>query len=310
MFWRGIHKFSHIEVAPGGASYGFGNLNTLGRTYFVNNITGSSVNDGRRWDRAVAQPSQAIILSEAFRKDALTNNKNIRNTIVIQGTKVPYTALAALPSYCDLIGLGAIPWGNGEGIAVINAGISGNGSEDSDGMSGGADGERGLNLFNLQINGEGAAFYAIDIVKWFRCLIEDCFIGAGPENADAVIAAAIRVQLYFGGNIIRHCSIGSNNGSFACAIGIDMNTCDIANNTLIEKNQIQGTVFGVKIKALCNDHSLLGRDNSIFSGQGAILPNAVQCGMHGKWINNFIIASTTFSEHDARQCCGNTEVKA
>ncbi|KKL70862.1 hypothetical protein LCGC14_2100700, partial [marine sediment metagenome] len=66
---KGIHKFRQIEVVPGGASYGFGSYNTLGRTYFVNNITGSSTAGGTTWDTAMDQPQTAITASEVYRQD-------------------------------------------------------------------------------------------------------------------------------------------------------------------------------------------------------------------------------------------------
>jgi len=55
MLWKGIHKFKNIQIAPGGASYGFGNYNTLGRTYSVNNITGRNINSGLKGDTSTGQ---------------------------------------------------------------------------------------------------------------------------------------------------------------------------------------------------------------------------------------------------------------
>ncbi len=41
---------------------------TPGRTYFVNNITGSSTNDGLSWANAMDEVSTAITASEVYRQ--------------------------------------------------------------------------------------------------------------------------------------------------------------------------------------------------------------------------------------------------
>lgn len=185
---KGKWKFRHIEVVPGGASYGFGNYNTLGRTYFVNNITGSSANDGTTWDRAMDEVSTAITASETYREDrgAVTTNDYIRNTIVIQGTGTAYTELTALPSYCDMIGLGADPRGNGTGIARIGP--------DAD-LSGATDGVnaaacRGTNFYNLQFQA-GSSKAAFDCDKLYRARFENC---AFMANNDSVAPSALFIS--------------------------------------------------------------------------------------------------------------------
>ncbi len=42
VFTRSSVKFKNIEIVQGGVQIGLGDVNTLGRKYFVTNITGSS----------------------------------------------------------------------------------------------------------------------------------------------------------------------------------------------------------------------------------------------------------------------------
>jgi hypothetical protein len=94
-----------------------------GKIYYVNNITGSATNNGLTWASAVDQVSTAITLSEAARLaswgGATLTNHNLRNTIFVQGTGTAYTSLTELPSFCDIVGVGACPFGDGSGIVVI-----------------------------------------------------------------------------------------------------------------------------------------------------------------------------------------------
>ena len=57
-----------------------------GRVYYVNNITGSSTNDGRSWGAPFDQPSTAITASETYRQlgggaPDVSTNDYVRNTI-------------------------------------------------------------------------------------------------------------------------------------------------------------------------------------------------------------------------------------
>ncbi|KKL24531.1 hypothetical protein LCGC14_2414400 [marine sediment metagenome] len=182
---KGIHKFRHIEVVPGGASYGFGTYNTLGRTYFVNNITGSSTGGGTTWDTATDEISTAITASEVYRQDrgSVSTNDYIRNTIVVQATGTAYSAVSTLPSYTDIIGLGATTRGNGTGIVRIDGG-------GADAMAGTA---RGLGLYNLQcMQSSAVSFYGLDLATCFRSTIESCgFVNNGSGGIRVVQGGSI-----------------------------------------------------------------------------------------------------------------------
>lgn len=139
-----------------------GNFDRNATVYYVNNITGSSSNGGLSWNNAVDEISTAITLSEASRliHPGTTTNDYIRNTIVVQGTGTAYSSVAALPNYCDVIGLGADPRGNGAGIVVVaSAGAA-------DAMAGSA---RGLNMYNMQLRQSSAgAYWGLDLAVCFR----------------------------------------------------------------------------------------------------------------------------------------------
>lgn len=162
-----------LRFAPGATISGMPGMGE-GRTYYVNNITGSDAASGLSWNEPMKEPSYAIAASETYRalggrKSNVSTNDYIRNTIVIQGTGTAYTYITALPLYCDIIGLGADPHGLGEGIARI----SGDGSHDACDT---AVTIRGLNLYNLQFTQSAAgASYGLDISgAMYRSRIERC----------------------------------------------------------------------------------------------------------------------------------------
>lgn len=151
------------------------------RTYYVNNITGNSGNDGLSWDTAFAQPSQAITAWEAYRAALASNNQNVRGVIYIQGTGTAYTALTAFPSYCDIIGVGADPSGNGAGIARIGAD-----SGTSNGVLLSAS-VRGVNVENIQFQA-GTGGYAFKGTNLFRSNFYNCVFATNGSPGGAPAA--------------------------------------------------------------------------------------------------------------------------
>lgn len=82
-----------------------------GRTFYVCNVNGSDSYDGysKGWDRAFATITAAITASNAYR--ALTANAQKRTAIYISGGVYSET-VTALPSRCDIIGIGTALTGN------------------------------------------------------------------------------------------------------------------------------------------------------------------------------------------------------
>lgn len=168
------------DLVDGMAMYGIPGKEYQSRVYYVNNITGSSSNEGMDgWDDAFAQPSQAITAWEAYR-GGLGNNQYVRGKIYIQGTATAYTALVALPSYCDMVGIGADCFGNGAGIARIGAD-----SGVSEGVLATAS-VRGLNCVNLQFQA-GVGGYAFKGTNLFRSSFRHCVFtsNGSPGGAPA-----------------------------------------------------------------------------------------------------------------------------
>lgn len=307
MLWKGKNKFSHIEVAPGGASYGFGSYNTLGRTYFVNNITGSATNDGLTWDRAMAQPSTAITASETYRQDrgSVTTNDYIRNTIVIQGTGTAYTQLTALPNYCDVIGLGGDPRGNGTGIARIGPDVD-TGTTEVDGVNAGEC--RGSNFYNLQFQAcSGKA--AFDCDKMYRCRIENCAFMGNNDCADPSVGLLLGTTgtASFGasGLVVKDCHWGSA-AATDFVIGISIAGTHF-HNCLVENCHIVGVTGAVVAAGCVSSWNSMFKDNVFATGyqeQTASIDDNSTSGFI-VYVRNYYQVKFTLAADAATRCFGN-----
>jgi len=166
------------------------------KTYYVNNVSGASTNDGLSWGTAMDQVSTAITaVTAAHTAEAViaSTNQYLRHRIIIQGTGTTYSAISALPSYCDVIGLGAPPFGDGAGIVVLG---------DATGAADGAAGStRGSTWYNMQFVGAGA-YYGVDLAVAYRTSFELC--GFGGNAAAAACARAFSVTSA-SGLIMRDC---------------------------------------------------------------------------------------------------------
>ena len=224
---------------------------TVGRTYYVNNITGVSTNDGLSWGSAVAQVSQAITLSEARRLEGagaptVTTNDYVRNTIVIQGTGTAYTAISAVPQYCNLVGLGADPSGNGVGIARID------GAGAADAVDTGSSSVRGLDWYNLQFTHTatpGTTYYCFDIAgAMYRSRFEHC----GFTNGGAACFHAKGM----GSIVIDDCHTKQDqfNALYGALIGSTSGATGNFNNCHIKDSYFHGTTAAfLNYNNSCND---------------------------------------------------------
>jgi hypothetical protein len=183
----------------------------------VNNITGSATNDGLSWATAMSEPSYAITASETYRElggvesgAAVTTNDYVMNTIVVQGTATGYLAISTLPSYCNVIGLGGNPRGNGYGIASFT---QASGTDTATGST------RGSNWYNLQFTGSGTG-WAMDFDVIFRSTIETCTFYNKSTGAMRIVTG--------GGVTIRDCDFGGD--SVATAYGLYTGTNDNSGN--------------------------------------------------------------------------------
>jgi len=256
----------------------------MGRVYHVNNITGSSGADGLSWGSAMDQVSTAIDASEVYRqlgygKPDVTTNDYVRNTILVQGTGTAYTLCDSLPNYCDIIGIGADPRGNGGGIARVSA-TTGVDTVDE------ATGVRGLNIYNMQFTGSGTG-YAMDLAVAFRCRFENCVFTNKSTGGIRILTG--------GGIVIKDCSIGAADTT-TCTTGLTIGSSGgNFNNCLVENNVIHGTTLAINNTAyLCNgtrfDHNLCFSE-----GTYAISDTSSQTGYPGLawYTQNFVRAATT-----------------
>ena len=213
-----------------------------GKAFYVNNIVGSDSNDGLSWAKPLATISAAVTLAEAHRVLQVANNRFVQNRIYIQGTATAYTALAALPNWCDIIGVGSDPRGNGTGIARIGA-DTGTGGGVADAVAGGY---RGLNFYNLQFQG-GSAAAAFSVVQLFRSTFENCaFMVNGGSTAGLT---GLVVTSKAGGLVIKNCHWGTNgSGDFATGIHLDGTYWM---NCKVENCHIVGTTIGILVDSTC-----------------------------------------------------------
>jgi hypothetical protein len=223
------------------------------KAYYVDNVSGSSANNGASWTQAFAQVPQAITAWEALR--LTLPNVYGKGVIYVRGTGTAYTALTALPNYCDVIGCGAPSNGNGTGIAIIGANGA-DGITDTNGTT--ANATRGLGLFNLQIK-SGGAFFCADFGTLLRSEIAYCTF-----QADTVATSgAIRFRLASGGNHIHH-NWMTGNGNVCHVLGIDVQGPNFDSNK-IHDNLIVGTTKGVYVESTCSTGiNGTAADNTVF----------------------------------------------
>lgn len=286
-FWKGANKFKNIELADGGKFVGFGDLiPQSGRTYFVNNITGGSGNDGLSWGNAMDQVSTAITAQIAYslaRTGVAPTAAGIygRDRIIIMGTGTTYSAISALPQMCDIIGFGAEPRGNGTGIVVI-----GDATGAADGCAGTT---RGTNWCNIQFVGAGA-YYAMDLAAAYRTTFDNCTFGGNAASA----ACAVGFNVVSGsGLVVRNCSNIAHAAfpvigfQFASAGG-NFNQC------LIEDNMAYGSTTGMSNAGYLSNLTVFRR-NIAYGGTTGM----IDAGAGGAdasmafWYDNFGCGATT-----------------
>lgn len=233
---KGVAKLS--DLVDGGLPYPG---NYPGKVYFVNNVIGTSGASGLSWEESFDEVSTAITASEADRALRATNNQNVRNTIYVQGTATAYTALTALPSYCDIIGVGADPTGNGAGIARIGAD-----SGVSEGVLVTAS-VRGLNCSNLQFQA-GVGGYAFKGTNLFRSNFNNVVFTSNGSPGGAP-AAGFEMGICSGVNIYN--SLWNNQSSLGNQHTVGINITGTHFHGCRVENSIIGGDVGVAIDATC-----------------------------------------------------------
>lgn len=301
-----VNIYRTLKFQPGAVTEGWG-VQGEGRTYYVNNITGSSNGDGLSWNGAFAQLDTAITASEAFRAlggkaPTVTTNDFIRNTIIMQGTGTAYEVVTALPLHCAIVGLGDFPLGMGQGEVMIGA-ASATGMTSSVTI-------RGLDLYNLQIQGNGDTYNCISMTNFYRSRIEGCGLIQNSESSNT--DACLNVSGNMNSILIRDNSIGITNSDGRPDIGLDLTVSGVLTNNWIEHNVIFGVTYGIKITATTNDNGTVISHNVIgaITDDGDELDVGIQCGLYTAVVANYITAADAISEGEAGQLNANMIVQS
>ena len=208
-----------------------------GTTYYVNNVTGLSTNDGLSLSAPVDQVSTAITLSEANRLARAAGNTYVRNIIYVQGTGTDYLPISALPNYTDVIGVGAPVNGDGTGIAIIGH-AAGTASAAAGSM-------RGTRWFNIQFLASGN-FYCFDATVAYRSGFYNCSFFADTNN----VYAGLHTNGASGLEVF-DCHFDGQSGHLVLGIHADagnFSACTVQNNTIFASTSailIDSDVHGV-----------------------------------------------------------------
>lgn len=261
-----------------------------GLTYYVNNITGDSGNDGLSWNSAMDEVSTAVTASETYRALAASGNDNVRNTIVIQGTDTAYTALTDVGEHVNLIGLGDNMLGNVAGIARIGA-DSGTGYGITTTTT-----ARGVNFYNLQFQG-GGNNSVVKFTNIFRSTYEYCgfFTNGNPVTSPSY---GFRIIGTCGGLHLKDCHWGNASGHLAgVRVGMSIEHTHY-HICIVEGCHITGQDIGVFVDSDCvNAWGSVFR-NCYIGGDAAIATVGVDDDSttgHIIWMNCFMHATTDFA---------------
>ena len=211
------------------------------KDYFVDNVKGSSGGSGETWDDAFAQPSQAITAWEALR--LTLRDPSYRARIFMRGTEDAYAALTALPSYCQMIGVGAEIRGNGVGIPRI--GLD-NGTTSGVLVAGTS---RGLDVWNILFQ-SGYGLYPFKITNMFRSGFHNCGFGTASPAAGDPPPVGFEIDKA-SGLVIENCHwMNASSKTYGPVIGINI-TGTHFHGCLVRNNFITGVDFGVVVAAGC-----------------------------------------------------------
>ena len=270
------------DFADGGAVYGYPG-EYYGRIYYVNNITGDSSYDGLSWETPFDEVSTAITASETYRAAASgSTNDYQRNIIYVAGTATAYGNLTALPNYCDIIGLGSNPRGNGCNVVTIE-GV---------GVDAAAGSCRGLYLKSLNFEVSGL-FYAMDVSLMLRSTIDNCVFQASDANGSAAASGAFRATGAFAGNTIINSTFGITDGTYATTNGFEQ-SAGVSNNNWFENNIFFGIAYPVKLAAATNDNGTVWKNNYMHSHLGETEPTSgSQFGDYCILAGNYLVGGNT-----------------
>jgi len=280
MYWRGKHKFSHLEVAPGGSFAGFGGPSLGNKTYYVDtyHTYASDSNQGldvtlpfksiqAALDVCVADQNDYVYVIDAYQADAtaIIPTKQMFHLIGIQNPNCPWMNLNAQSDTEDIMG------GTGGGLNYSEiAGL---------GFGGGATAKGGIYLSQTI----GLWVHHCTFGHSFGGDTPDFGIHGGAQNHEACL---------FEDNIF----LGSGNncqGTIAVD-GIRLLGATASKNVVIRRNVFMG-IPGVAISVNCFGGMIL---NNTFSMDADTAGSAITLSSVSKgcWIDG---NSANFGDTDA-----------
>lgn len=266
-------------------------ITTSGPVYHVDPDAGSASGTGLDYGEAMGTFALAITAGGVWQ--ALQDNVYSRYTILIYGASTFVPAVTTLPQYCDIIGIGANPRGNGTGIARIG----------DNGASGTVDAiagtTRGTYWRNIQF-GNNAGTYSADFVHVFRSMFENCAFHPGSDYDGSVAATlgAVRVSGNAGGLHMKNCAFGGDSNMKGFGLTFDG---AVANNCVIEDCFIGGVTACVRINsAACNTTGTTFRKNNIGTNSASGATSALGVDDNAtdglaRYDGNWVFATDAFS---------------
>jgi len=267
----------------------------VGRTYYVNNITGASTNDGLSWATAFDQVDAALLASETervARNTANSGNSGIRNSIIIQGTCTAYSKVDQDANCCDIFGIGnRMHLGGAANDVMISGATAADGMAMSQLVAGwnttlGCGGGMGVNVYNVHFEASGN-YYAVDLVDWLLGSFEDCSFMCSGSNS----YGGLNCSEHFAGSLVRNCHAGGDAGLPAYGFSF---TGGVFNQNLIERNWMQARTYGFYTTDYLQGGTVV-RQNSVYGGTYGIYDNSAETTVLGRalYTGNWVSSSGT-----------------
>jgi hypothetical protein len=252
---------------------------SVGRTYYVNNVTGSSSGDGFSWGNAMDEIDTALLASETYRISHATSNKAIRNHIIVQGTETAYAAVDQDANCCDIFGIGhRAHMGGAAGDVMVSGATAAAGMSMTALVTGwdttlNCGGGLGVNVYNVHFEASGN-YYAVDIYDWLLGSFEDCYFMCSGSNS----YGGLNASEHFAGSLIRNCHAGGDAGLPAYGFSF---TGGVFNQNLIERNWAQARTYGFYTTDYLQGGTVV-RENCFYGGTYGIYDNSAETTVLGR----------------------------
>jgi len=251
----------------------------VGRTYYVNNITGDDANDGLSWGNAMDQLDTALLASETYRVSHDTSDMGVRNRIIIQGTMTAYEPSTTDGNCIDIFGIGnRMHLGGAAGDVMVSGGAAADGMVMSQLVTGwdttvGNGGGIGVNIYNVHFEASGN-YFAVDLVDFLLGSFEDCsFMTSGAASY-----GGLRATEHFAGSLVRHCHAGGDAGEPQDGFTF---TGGVFNQNCIEWNWINARRYGFYTTDYLQGGTVV-RNNTVYGTTYGLYDNSAETTVRGR----------------------------